>query len=216
MYKGYKIIALIPAKLESTRLPYKNIKFLLNKPLFLYSVESALASKYIDEVIVSTDSDIIKWMSFTSGAKVLIRPKELCTSDSHIKETIKHTIENYPTDFVLLMNPTSPLRYDIDIFIEQFDPENYDTSASVYECKIYPWGSTSEANAQSIKPYYYDNGSLYIHKSDYILKGYYWTPYEKRRQAIVTPEWMKYEIDNELDWIIVERLMEKYKAGELK
>ncbi len=210
MYKGFKIIALIPAKENSTRLPNKNIKLLLGKPLFTWSIESALESKYIDDVYVSTDSELIKELSIQYGAKVLDRPKKLCLPDSHIKETLKHTVENVETDFLLLMNPTSPLRYNIDIFIEQFDPINFDTVASVEECKAYPWGSTNEANMQSLKPFWYDTGSLYIHKSDYILNGLYWTPDVNRRQAILTPRYMNYEIDDNVDWVVIEALMKEY------
>lgn len=212
MYKGFKIIALIPAKGNSTRLPNKNIKLLLGKPLVAWSIESALESKYIDNVVVSTDSEAIKEIALKyDGVKVLNRPKELCLPTSHIKETLKHTVENVETDFVLLMNPTSPCRFNIDIFIEQFDPINYDTAASVEECKVYPWGSTTEANMQSLKPFAYDTGSLYLHKANYILDNMYWCPDVNRRQPIVTPEWMNREIDTDVDWVIVEALMEKYK-----
>ncbi|MFA5557894.1 MAG: acylneuraminate cytidylyltransferase family protein [Methanofastidiosum sp.] len=210
MYKGHKIIALIPAKGNSTRLPNKNIKLMFGKPLVAWSIESALESKYLDGIYVSTDSSVIKEIAIKYGVSVIDRPKELCTADSHIKETLKHTAEIVDTDFILLMNPTSPLRYNIDIFLDQFDPEKYDTAASVEECKKYPWGSTDEANMQSLELFYYDTGSLYIHKCDYILDGKYWCPDKDRRQPIVTPQYMNYEIDNDLDWAIVEMLFQKY------
>jgi len=216
MYKGKKIIALIPAKENSTRLPNKNIRYLLGKPLFAWSIESAKQSKYIDEIVVSTDSELIKNLSARYNIKVLDRPKELCTSESHIKETIKHTVENVETDYVLLMNPTSPLRYNIDIFLNQFDPNNYDTVASVEERKIYPWCSSDIANMQSLKPYMWDTGSLYIHSSWYIKRNYYWCLDENRRQTIITPKYMNYEIDDETDWLVIEALMKKYLNGELK
>jgi CMP-N,N'-diacetyllegionaminic acid synthase len=211
MYKGFKIIALIPAKGNSTRLPNKNIKLMLGKPLVSWSIESALESKYIDSVVISTDSEVIKEIALKyNGVTVLDRPKELCMPESHIKETLKHTFENVDADFILLMNPTSPLRYPVDNFLEQFDPINYDTAASVEECKVYPWGSTVEANMQSLKPFMYDTGSLYLHASSYIRQGLYWCPDANRRQAIVTPEWMNREIDTDVDWVILEALMQKY------
>jgi len=215
MYKNKRIIALIPAKENSTRLPNKNIKPLLGKPLVAWSIESALRSKYIDEVIVSTDSELIKTISIQYGAKVLDRPKELCTPESHIKETIKHTIKNIDTDYVLLMNPTSPLRGNLDNFISEFDPKNYDCVASVEECKIYPWGISEIANQQELKPFMWDTGSLYIHKREYIMDNLYWPTNKNRMQPIITPEWMNKEIDTEIDFVIVEALMKKYLNGEL-
>lgn len=216
MYKGYKITALIPAKMKSKRLPYKNVRLLLGKQLFVYSIDSAKESNYIDEIIVSTDSEYIKKVSLENGVRVLDRPEELCTSESHIKETIKHTFINCDADYILLMNPTSPLRYSVDKFLEEFDPKNYDCAASGYECKIYPWGSTEKANMQSLDPFFYDDGSLYLHKREYIMDNLYWPIDKNRMQKIITPSWMNFEIDTKLDWLIVENLMQKYNAGEIK
>ncbi|MFA5559166.1 MAG: acylneuraminate cytidylyltransferase family protein [Methanofastidiosum sp.] len=215
MYKNKKIIALIPAKEKSTRLPNKNIKLMLGKPLVAWSIESALQSNLLDDIVVSTDSKQIKEIALQYGVKVLDRPKEFCLPESHIKETLKHTAQNIKTDYILMMNPTAPIRYSVDLFIQQFDSDNYDTAASGYECKIYPWGINEIANKQEIKPYFYDDGNFYIHKSDYILDGLYWCPNANRRQAIIVPQYMNYEIDTFVDWIVVEALMKKFFNGEL-
>jgi len=73
-----KIIAIIPARGGSKRIPRKNIKEFFSKPLIAYSIETALKSNLFDEVIVSTDDEEIAAIAKQYGAKVpFIRPKEL-------------------------------------------------------------------------------------------------------------------------------------------
>ena len=68
MLENYQVTALIPARGGSKRLPGKNIKPLCGKPLIAWSIEVALASKYIDRVIVSTNNEEIKKISEQFGA----------------------------------------------------------------------------------------------------------------------------------------------------
>ena len=75
-------IAIIPARGGSKGLPGKNIKMLNNKPLIAWSIESALQSKKIDRVIVSTDSEDIKNVALKYGAEVIDRPAHLSTDEA--------------------------------------------------------------------------------------------------------------------------------------
>ena len=70
MYKNKKILALIPARGGSKGLPGKNIKMLSGKPLIAWSIEQALASRYIDKVVVSTESKKIASVAKRYGAEV--------------------------------------------------------------------------------------------------------------------------------------------------
>ena len=73
-----KIIALIPARGGSKTLPRKNILPLNGKPLISYSIETAVESKLIDRVIVSTDDDVKKKISIDCGAEVpFVRPSNI-------------------------------------------------------------------------------------------------------------------------------------------
>jgi len=72
-----KILAIIPARGGSKGTPGKNISFLCGKPLIAYAIETALNSKYIDKVVVSTEDEAITEVSQIYGADVIPRPPEL-------------------------------------------------------------------------------------------------------------------------------------------
>tara|TARA_B100000963_G_scaffold213021_1_gene185649 strand:- start:7564 stop:8262 length:699 start_codon:yes stop_codon:yes gene_type:complete len=111
-----KVIAIIPARAGSKGVLNKNIKSLNGKPLISYTIEEAKKSKYIDKLIVSTDSQEIADISSSLGASVpFIRPSELSTDSSLTFDVIKHTMnflkdkdEHY--DIIVLLQPTTPFR----------------------------------------------------------------------------------------------------------
>jgi|APSaa5957512535_1039671.scaffolds.fasta_scaffold36074_2 CMP-N,N'-diacetyllegionaminic acid synthase len=112
-----KITAIIPARGGSKSIKDKNIVDFCNKPLIAYSIDHALKSKYIDRVIVSTDSEIIANIAKQYGAEVpFIRPLELAQDDTLDLPVIKHCLdylnrnEKYIPDIVVHLRPTSPLR----------------------------------------------------------------------------------------------------------
>jgi len=121
MYKGKKILALIPARGGSKGLPGKNIKPLLGKPLIAWTIEQAKASKYVDRVVVSTDDDEIAEVAIRYGAEVpFLRPKELARDDSPTIDAILHALDFFSDkgerfDLLALLEPTSPLRDSEDI-----------------------------------------------------------------------------------------------------
>ena len=117
MYKNKKIIAIIPARGGSKGIPNKNIIDLCGRPLIQYSIDSAKGSKYIDKVIVSTDSEKIAEVSRKSGADVpFLRPVGISNDVAKSSDVVIHGIdflkENYGDeyDYVILLQPTSPLR----------------------------------------------------------------------------------------------------------
>jgi len=123
-----KILALIPARSGSKRVPNKNIRRLAGKPLIVYTIEAALKSKRINRVIVSTDSQQIASIAKEHGAEIpFIRPKEISQSNSTEMEFFNHALnwlqdhEKYEPDLIVLLYPTSPLRKveSIDSAIEE-------------------------------------------------------------------------------------------------
>ncbi len=122
------ILALIPARQGSKSIPDKNIKSLAGKPLMVYSIEQALASKYVTRTIVSTDSDYYKQLSEANGAEVpYLRPDEISGDLTTDLEVFQHVLqwldvhENYRPDLIVHLRPTSPFRAvaDIDAMIER-------------------------------------------------------------------------------------------------
>lgn len=127
MIKEYTVLALIPARGGSKRVPKKNIKELAGKPLIGYSIEEAQKSKYIDRLIVSTDDQEIADTARHLGCEVpFLRPAELAQDSTTDYPVFLHALdwlkENdaWEPDIIVQLRPTSPLRTvaDIDAAIE--------------------------------------------------------------------------------------------------
>ena len=115
MYKGKKIIAIIPARGGSKRLPRKNVLPLDGKPLIAYSIEIAKKCRCIDRIIVSTDNEEIRKISIKYGAEVpLKRPRELSGDNVLVTPVVKHLIswlkdnEGFAPDIIILLQAVSP------------------------------------------------------------------------------------------------------------
>lgn len=117
-----EILAVIPARGGSRRLPGKNIKLLNGIPLIQYTIQQSLSSKLVTRTIVSTDDDAIREVSQMAGAEVINCPSYLHTGDElGTTNVTKHALEYlkrykyYQPLIVVLLQPTSPLRTVEDI-----------------------------------------------------------------------------------------------------
>lgn len=123
-----KVLAIIPARSGSKSVKDKNIRMMNKKPMLAYSIEHAKASRYINRVIVSTDSEKYAEIARTYGAETpFIRPTEISMDHSLDLEVFQHALsylekkEGYVPDLVVQLRPTYPIRNveDIDNIIEQ-------------------------------------------------------------------------------------------------
>lgn len=112
-----KIVGIIPARGGSKGVPKKNIKLLNDKPLIEYTIESSIASKVFDKIIVSTDcTQIANICNKYPSIDVVIRPKELSMDNSKTEDALIHVcdklikIDNFYPDYVITLEPTSPFR----------------------------------------------------------------------------------------------------------
>lgn len=112
-----KILAIIPARGGSKRIPRKNIKPFCGKPLIGWSIDASFSSGVVDRVIVSTDDEEIARIAKDLGAEVpFIRPDELAEDTTPTLPVLQHAVEylrteeEYVPDYILLLEPTSPLR----------------------------------------------------------------------------------------------------------
>lgn len=231
MYNNKKILAIIPARGGSKGLPGKNIKPLCGKPLIGWTIEQAQSSKYIDEIFVSTDSNEIAAVAEDFGIKVpFLRPAELATDTSPSSAFVLHTIDYYRNkgqefDYILLLEPTSPLRdiTDINIAIEQL--LNHDTAKSIVGVSkveaTHPAFLVDISKEGLLKPYlkemktlrrqelsdlYFFEGSLYLSDIDFYIKEQ--TFYHDLTLPYVVPKYKVYEIDDIVDFYIVEKILE--------
>lgn len=141
MINGQNILAIIPARGGSKRLPKKNVRNLSGQPLISWTIDAAKQSKYIDRLIVSTDDDEIAKISNEYGADVpFMRPQELSTDTAMSIDVVNHALKymfgnKEKFDYVMLLQPTSPLRtpQHIDEAIELLNLKSADGIVSVCE-----------------------------------------------------------------------------------
>lgn len=144
-----KILAVIPARGGSKSIPRKNLKLVAGKPLVVWSIELALASKLIDRVVVSTDDREIQSLALKAGAESpFLRPKHISDdlSDdfsylSHALDFYNNELDFYP-NFIVNLRPTHPFRrvstVDSAIKLLQHSP-NVDSVRSVRLSKHSPY-----------------------------------------------------------------------------
>ena len=227
------MLAIIPARGGSKGLPGKNVKFLLGKPLIAYAVENALASKYISEVIVSTDDKEIANVAVHYGAvNPFMRPHELATDSALAVDTFIYTIERLNESRIkkienfIVLQPSSPLRLneDVDGAIELFYQKKAD-SVVTYCIENHPihWhkylnsdNSFTEIfedfkvrNRQEKRRSYYPNGAAFVFKYSIIKRKLYYTD---KSYGYIMPRNRSVDIDTLEDFEYAEFLLNKRKV----
>jgi len=234
MINNELVIGIIPARSGSKGLPGKNTKEFCGKPLVAWTIEAGLRSQFIDEVVVSTDSQEIANIARDFGASVpFIRPNRLAGDSSPTMDVIRHALEFYERQlnkkfgYTVLLEPTSPLRScdDIDGAIKQL-MENPEATAIVGICKTesqnpaflvkkeindfivgYENTDMKVFRRQDIDEVYFFEGSVYVSEtSDLLVKN---TFYHKKTLGYEFPKWKSIEIDDLDDFIMAEALMIK-------
>ena len=122
MINGKSVLAVIPARGGSKRVPRKNLREYRGKPLLLWAMLSAKDSKYIDMLLVSSDDEEILSIAAQQpqSGGCLWRPAELATDSASSEDVLLHALGLNPHDWAVLLQPTSPNRTaeDIDGCIE--------------------------------------------------------------------------------------------------
>ena len=196
MIKNKKVLGIILARGGSKGIKKKNIYEICGHPLISYSIYAGLKSKYIDELIVSTDNKKIAKVSKNYGAKVpFYRPKKLALDHVWSRDALKHAIINTEKkfntkfDYVVELPATGPMRpfYEIDRAIEILDKTNCDSVIGVFRIydkhpvrikkiiknklvdynKLLKEGEGSRR--QALPPCYSRNGSIYSMKRSVIV-----------------------------------------------
>ena len=152
MFENNKILVVIPARGYSKNIPRKNLRLLGEKPLIYYSIDIAKSSKYVDDVVVSTEDSEIASIVEKYGTSVVKRPVELATDETLLDTVIydamlqkeKQAFDEY--DIVITIQPSSPLlkTETLDKAIEKFADFNIDSVISVVDDKNLRWGFDDE------------------------------------------------------------------------
>ena len=231
MYNERSILAIIPARGGSKGVPDKNIRELGGYPLLTYTIGAAKKSKYIDAVVMTTDSEKIARVAESHGAEVpFYRPEHLAADTSRTIDALVHAVDwlnehGRRYDVVVLLQPTSPLRTEseIDEAIETFFGHNELGLASVAEVienpvltrrldnygilhPILPVCST--ARRQDMPKFYHVDGAIYINKSEDLTAD---TSLNDNPIAYVMPRMRAVDIDSLEDFYLAERYLEELR-----
>ena len=225
-----KILGLIPARGNSKGVPKKNIKFLGKFPLIEYSINSAKESKFLTQIVVSTDNEEIAIAAEVAGYKPpFIRPAEFAQDTSTSLEVVQHAIaffesQNIFFDAVCLLQPTNPFREKgfIDKSIEKFNASNADSLVSVMRIphefnphwafeentdgllKIATGESQIIPRRQNLQKAFHRDGSVYITKTEVIKNG---SLYGNSIAYIESNPQFYVNIDTMKDWETAEKLL---------
>jgi CMP-N-acetylneuraminic acid synthetase len=223
------IIALIPARGGSKRLPGKNIKPLAGHPLIAYTIQAAMDSGIFDGIYCSSDSEEIGRIAEYYGSKWIERPKRYASYRSPDREWIRHALKNIimdnePTDSFVILRPTSPFRTR-DTIIRARNEYRYSRWMKAVETvKQHPskmWNMTySEYGEliatplcegdkhllpmQSLDTVYIQNGCIEIRQAR-TVRGYPPPFY----QPFLTEGYEGFDINTIEDWILAEALIER-------
>ncbi|MCY1233949.1 CMP-N,N'-diacetyllegionaminic acid synthase [compost metagenome] len=178
-----KTIAIIPARGGSKRLPGKNSMLLGGIPLVAHSILYAQADSRIDVVYVSTDDTEIKKIAMAYGAQVIDRPQHLAGDLEPTVTALKHVLESLESkpETIVLLQPTNPLRPKdlLQNALEIYEKGRYESLFTVTqshqklgkikEDKFIPFNYEPGQRSQDLEPLYFENGLLYICKSELIF-----------------------------------------------
>ncbi|MDN5341368.1 MAG: pseudaminic acid cytidylyltransferase [Oceanotoga sp.] len=219
-----KKIAIIPARGGSKRIPKKNIRDFLGKPIIAYSIEAAIKSDIFDEVMVSTDSEEIAEIAKRYGAKVpFLRSEKSADDHAPLIDVAKEVLENYKNkgidfDKVCMILPTAPFvdEQKLKKANEILEEKNVDTVFTVTEYSFpiqrslriengylkMKWPENMNKRSQDLEKTYHDAGQFYFFdvKEFYIQNKVYM----EKSYPIILDNIEVQDIDTETDWKLAE------------
>ncbi len=236
-----RILAVVPARGGSKRLPRKNVRLLGGIPLIVWSINTAINADFFCDVLLTTDDEEIALIGRDAGALVpWLRPAELASDTAPSEAVLLHALDWYESehglvDAVALLQPTSPLRRidslkrALNLFLAQPESGRRKSVVSVSRSSIVPewcfricdhdnklrpvlgWEGLTK-RSQDLEDSYQLNGSVYITPSSVIRAG----------EPLVSPGSIgivmdtaeeAVDIDDETDWRLAESFLSKLKSA---
>ncbi len=234
MKRGF-VLAVVPARGGSKRLPGKNVRPLLGRELIAYAIECGKNAERVGATIVSTDSREIAEVARRHGAEVpFLRPKSLSTDRASSYDVLRHAVlwweaNRGPVDIAVLLQPTSPLRSheDVDAALALLSRAKADAVVSVSPAEPPPWwmvtlgkGGTPRpvvrrprqfvTPGQLLPPVYSLNGAIYALRRAFLFRG---TPVlEGKTRCYVMPRERSVDIDHEEDFLLAEAMLRRHAS----
>jgi len=228
MLNGKRVVAVIPARGGSKSIPGKNIKPLCGKPLLAWSIDVARQVSEIDRIIVSTDDQEIAAVGRRYDAEVFDRPAHLATDEALVIDALKDLLyrlgsEGDTPEWVILLEPTCPLRSvdDVQKCLALVAQGEFDSAATFKDADLNPhraWrmvdgipevfipGAVPWLPRQKLPKAFQLNGAVYIFRAA-LLAEETKSLLVGRLGAVLMPRERSQDIDDHLDFMIVEALM---------
>lgn len=215
------IVAVIPARAGSKGIPNKNIRLINNKPLIYYAINNAKRSKFISEVIVTTDSIEIEIIAKQMGVCVKRRCAELCGDLVTLDAVVYDAVADKNYDYVVTMQPTSPtLKVEtLDQAINYTIEKKFDTVISVKNSPHLSWRDENgkkvpnykaRLNRQELPPYYVETGAFVISDRTAVTKN---SRIGSKIDVYEVSEEEAIDIDTFADLHYIETIMQKKKVA---
>jgi N-acylneuraminate cytidylyltransferase len=228
MIEGKRVFAVVPARGGSKSIPGKNVKLLGGKPLLAWPIDVAREVAEVDRIIVSTDDEQIADVARRFGAEVYNRPDHLATDQALVIDALKDLLrtlaaEGDMPEWLILLEPTCPLRTaeDVRACLELAATGNYDSVATFKEADLNPhraWrieegvpevfipGAVPWLPRQKLPKAYQLNGAVYVFRAALVQKESK-SLLVGRLGAVLMPRQRSQDIDDHLDFMIVEALL---------
>lgn len=224
-----KCLAIIPARGGSKRIPHKNRKFFLGKPIIAYSIRAALETELFEEVMVSTDDLEIAEIARHEGASVpFLRSDKNANDYATLADVLIEVVQVYQElgrefDLICCLLPTAPLisSSDVSSAYDKLVTSSFDSICPVVAFS-YPilrslsiderghlnmnWPEYRFSRSQDLRPAYHDSGTFYWIRTSSLVENK--KLLSENGTAIILDEFRVQDIDTEVDWALAEM---KYK-----
>lgn len=220
-----KIIAVIPARGGSKGIPRKNMRLMAGKPLIAHAIDNALACNWIDEVIVTTDSDEVRiFAQDQQGVVVVDRPPSLATDAVTLDPVVFDAIGRWEErqgeqcGVVVTLQPTSPLLTSstLDVALSAFFDQEVDTLVSVINAPHLSWHRSESGdvvpsyadrlNRQQLPPNYVETGAFLVSRRSCVTAS---TRFGAKIGVYEVPLEEAVDIDTCQDWMLCESLLKR-------
>ena len=225
-----RVLGVITARGGSKGLPQKNIRPLAGRPLIAHTIHAALKSSLLDRTVVSTDDPQIAEVARQYGAEApFLRPPELAGDEASVYPALAHAVRwleeqnSYRPDYVMLLQPTSPLRTveDIDNSVTIALENDADGVVSLCETKQHPYQAKQVTGdgriedfiplervyyrRQNVPPVHAPNGAIYLVRREILMKRQ--TFYTDRTYAYIMSPERSLDIDSSWDLHLAELIL---------
>jgi N-acylneuraminate cytidylyltransferase len=233
MLSGQSVFAIVPARGGSKSVPGKNIRPLKGKPLLAWSIDIARQVSEIDRIIVSTDDQAIVAIAAAHDAEIYHRPAHLATDEALVIDALRDLLqtlrsEGNAPEWMILLEPTCPLRTATDVraCLNLAATGNYDSVATFTDAELNPhraWriidgtpevfipGAIPWLPRQKLPRAHQLNGAVYLFRAN-LLEQQTQSLLAGRMGAVLMPRERSHDIDDMIDFTVVDALLDKAKS----